>query len=187
MAAVARKGPRGQSSARRLGAGRALPGDLVPAIWGPDPRVRAEREQARWRLHLVRHCSSLKQRVHAVLLTHGKPCLVSDRFRVRGPPVARAARPAGPLAGHDRGQPASDRRARPRDRRVRTRVAPIRPILARLCPPLSRILSGRSAAALGSTDYSPTTRRAVAGAQAGMRSAQRTALRRQQLRASMGS
>ena len=51
---------------------------LVPAIWLPDPRVRAERERARWRLHLVRHRSSLKQRVHAVLLTHGKPCPVSD-------------------------------------------------------------------------------------------------------------
>jgi transposase len=45
--------------------------DLVPAIWLPDPLVRAERERARWRLHLVRHRSSLKQRVHAVLLTQG--------------------------------------------------------------------------------------------------------------------
>ncbi len=26
--------------------------DLVPAIWLPDPRVRAERERARWRLHM---------------------------------------------------------------------------------------------------------------------------------------
>jgi transposase len=58
--------------------------DLVPAIWLPDPRVRAERERARWRLHLVRHRSSLKQRVHAVLLTHGRPCPVSDLFGVRG-------------------------------------------------------------------------------------------------------
>src|SRR5215217_2698359 len=58
--------------------------DLVPAIWLPDRRVRAERERARWRLHLVRHRSSLKQRVHAVLLTHGTPCLVSDLFGVRG-------------------------------------------------------------------------------------------------------
>jgi transposase len=58
--------------------------DLVPAIWLPDPRVRAERERARWRLHLVRHRSSLKQRVHAVLLTHGKPCPVTDLFGVRG-------------------------------------------------------------------------------------------------------
>src|SRR6266511_410076 len=58
--------------------------DLVPAIWLPDPQVRAERERARWRLHLVRHRSSLKQRVHAVLLAHGKPCPVSDLFGVSG-------------------------------------------------------------------------------------------------------
>src|SRR5439155_24253527 len=35
--------------------------DLVPAIWLPDPTVRAERERARFRLHLVRHRTSLKQ------------------------------------------------------------------------------------------------------------------------------
>jgi transposase len=28
--------------------------ELVPAIWLPDPAVRAERERARFRLHLVR-------------------------------------------------------------------------------------------------------------------------------------
>jgi transposase len=44
--------------------------DLVPAIWLPDPAVRAERERARWRLHLVRHRSSLKQRVHARSCSH---------------------------------------------------------------------------------------------------------------------
>jgi transposase len=58
--------------------------ELVPAIWMPDPEVRAERERARFRLHLVRHRSSLKQRIHATLLTHGKPCPVSDLFGVRG-------------------------------------------------------------------------------------------------------
>src|SRR6184192_1804597 len=57
--------------------------DLVPSIWLPDPQVRAERERARWRLHLVRHRSSLKQRVHAVLLTHDTPPPVSDLFGVR--------------------------------------------------------------------------------------------------------
>ena len=50
----------------------------------PDPQVRAERERARFRLHLVRHRTSLKQRVHATLLTHGTPCPVSDLFGVRG-------------------------------------------------------------------------------------------------------
>ena len=58
--------------------------ELVPSIWLPDPQVRAERERARFRLHLVHHRSSLKQRVHATLLTHGKPCPVSDLFGVTG-------------------------------------------------------------------------------------------------------
>jgi transposase len=58
--------------------------ELVPAIWLPDPTVRAERERARFRLHLVRHRSSLKQRVHATLLTHGKPGPVSDLFGASG-------------------------------------------------------------------------------------------------------
>ena len=58
--------------------------ELVPAIWLPDPGVRAERERARFRMHLVRHRTSLKQRVHATLLTHGTPCPVSDLFGGRG-------------------------------------------------------------------------------------------------------
>jgi transposase len=36
--------------------------DLVPEIWLPDPQVRAERERSRFRLHLVKHRSSLKNR-----------------------------------------------------------------------------------------------------------------------------
>jgi hypothetical protein len=36
---------------------------LLPAIWLPDPRVRREREQARFRLHLVKHKSMLKHRI----------------------------------------------------------------------------------------------------------------------------
>jgi len=44
--------------------------DLVPAIWLPDPTVRAERERARFRLHLVKQRSRLKHRIHAALLTH---------------------------------------------------------------------------------------------------------------------
>jgi hypothetical protein len=35
--------------------------DLVPAIWLPDPLVRAERERARWRLNLVRHRRSFSR------------------------------------------------------------------------------------------------------------------------------
>jgi transposase len=58
--------------------------DLVPAIWLPDPSVRAERERARFRLHLVRHRVQLKNRIHATLIAFGKPCPVSDLFGVRG-------------------------------------------------------------------------------------------------------
>jgi len=58
--------------------------ELVPAIWLPDPSVRQERERARFRLHLVRHRTSLKNRVHAILLAHGIPCPVSDLFGVSG-------------------------------------------------------------------------------------------------------
>ncbi|MGO8870483.1 MAG: IS110 family transposase [Acidimicrobiales bacterium] len=36
------------------------PRDLVPSIWLPTPGVRAERERARFRLHLVRHRVILK-------------------------------------------------------------------------------------------------------------------------------
>lgn len=58
--------------------------DLVPAIWLPDPSVRAERERARFRLHLVRHRTALKNRVHATLMTFGHPVPVSDLFGVKG-------------------------------------------------------------------------------------------------------
>ena len=58
--------------------------DLVPTIWLPDPQIRAERERARWRLHLVRHRVALKNRIHATLITFGKPCPVSDLFGTKG-------------------------------------------------------------------------------------------------------
>jgi transposase len=58
--------------------------DLVPAIWLPDPAVRGERERARWRLHLVRHRTALKNRIHATLLAFGHPCPVSDLFGAAG-------------------------------------------------------------------------------------------------------
>jgi transposase len=54
--------------------------DLVPAIWLPDPSIRRERELARFRLHLVRHRTTLKNRIHATLVTFGHPCPVSDLF-----------------------------------------------------------------------------------------------------------
>ena len=54
--------------------------DLVPEIWLPDPSIRRERELARFRLHLVRHRTTLKNRIHAALIAFGNPCPVSDLF-----------------------------------------------------------------------------------------------------------
>jgi transposase len=58
--------------------------DLVPAIWLPTPAVRAERERARFRLHLVRHRVALKNRIHATLLAFGRPVATSDLFGAGG-------------------------------------------------------------------------------------------------------
>jgi hypothetical protein len=57
---------------------------LLAAIWLPDPRIRSEREQARFRLHLVKHKSMLAHRIHSTMLTFGHPCPVSDLFGVAG-------------------------------------------------------------------------------------------------------
>jgi transposase len=58
--------------------------DLVPAIWLPGPETRSQRELARFRLHLVKHKSALKNRIHSSLITFGRPCPVSDLFGVEG-------------------------------------------------------------------------------------------------------
>jgi transposase len=57
---------------------------LVPEIWLPDPRVRAERELARFRMHLVKQRTMLKNRIHQTLIAYGVPCPVADLFGVRG-------------------------------------------------------------------------------------------------------
>jgi transposase len=68
--------------------------ELVPEIWLPDPTVRAERERARFRLHLVHHRTALKNRIHATLMTFGHPVPVTDLFGVAGRDVlARLALP----------------------------------------------------------------------------------------------
>jgi transposase len=65
--------------------------DLVPAIWLPDPHIREERELARFRLHLVRHKTALKNSVHSTLINFGRACPVTRSVRGRRPPPARAA------------------------------------------------------------------------------------------------
>ncbi|MEZ0240679.1 MAG: IS110 family transposase [Chloroflexota bacterium] len=63
--------------------------DLVPAIWLPDPRVREERELARFRLHLVKHKSALKCRIHSTLINFGRACPVTDLFGAEGRELLR--------------------------------------------------------------------------------------------------
>ena len=57
--------------------------DLVPAIWPPTPGVRGAGTRP-VRLHLVRHRTALKNRIHAALLAFGHPCPVSDLFGTGG-------------------------------------------------------------------------------------------------------
>ncbi len=73
--------------------------DLVPAIWLPDPSIRRERELARYRLHLVRHRTTLKNRIHATLMTFGRPCAVSDLFGHKGRELLAALQLPEPWAG----------------------------------------------------------------------------------------
>src|SRR3954465_11343576 len=66
--------------------------DLVPAIWLPDPSIRRERELARYRLHLVRHRTTPKNRIQPTLETpaprpggpSGPPCPVSALLGAAG-------------------------------------------------------------------------------------------------------
>jgi transposase len=74
--------------------------DLVPAIWLPDPRIREERELARFRLHLVKHKSALKNRVHSTLINFGKPCPVTDLFGVEGRRLLARLRVPEPWRGN---------------------------------------------------------------------------------------
>ncbi|MGC9974299.1 MAG: IS110 family transposase [Gaiellaceae bacterium] len=54
--------------------------DMVPEIWLADPATRQARELARFRLHLVRQRTMLKNRIHQTLITHGVQRSVSDLF-----------------------------------------------------------------------------------------------------------
>jgi transposase len=58
--------------------------DLVPAIWLPTAQLRQEREQARFRLYLVKHRTSLKNRIHATLIAFGYQRQMADLFGTQG-------------------------------------------------------------------------------------------------------
>jgi hypothetical protein len=92
--------------------------DLVPAIWLPTPGIRAERERARWRLHLVRHRDRAEEPDprHPAVLRPSLPGLGPVRrcwpAAARGPGAARA------VGGRRGRRAAADRHPRRPDRRL---------------------------------------------------------------------
>ena len=74
--------------------------DLVPAIWLPTPGLRRERERSRWRLHLVKHRSTLKNRVHSTLIAFGHQVPMSDLFGLAGRRLVTELEIPQPWRGH---------------------------------------------------------------------------------------
>lgn len=61
-----------------------LRADLIPAAYIPPQAIRDLRELLRYRAAIVRVQTSIKNRVHAILLKHGYQCPYSDAFGVQG-------------------------------------------------------------------------------------------------------
>ena len=74
--------------------------DLVPAIWLPTPELRRERERSRWRLHLVKHRSTLKNRVHSTQIAFGYQVPMADLFGLGGRRLLRELDIPEPWRGH---------------------------------------------------------------------------------------
>jgi transposase len=74
--------------------------DLVPAIWLPTPGPRRERERSRYRLHLVKHRSTLKNRIHSTLIAFGYQRSMSDLFGVAGRKLLAELDIPEPWRGH---------------------------------------------------------------------------------------
>jgi transposase len=72
----------------------------VPAIWLPTPELRRERERSGWRLHLVKHRSTLKNRVHSTLITFGHQVPMADLFGLGGRRLLRELDIPEPWRGH---------------------------------------------------------------------------------------
>jgi transposase len=72
----------------------------VPAIWLPTPGLRRERERSRWRLHLVKHRSTLKNRVHSTLIAFGHQVPMADLFGLAGRQLLRELDIPEPWRGH---------------------------------------------------------------------------------------
>jgi transposase len=79
--------------------------DLVPAIWLSDPTIR--RDASFW-LHLVRHRSTLMNRIHATPITFGHSVPGLGPVRARRPRAARSRATARSVASYRRCQPRAD-------------------------------------------------------------------------------
>jgi transposase len=139
---------------------------LVPEIWLPDPAVRAERELARFRLHLVKHRSALKNRVHATLFQHGLPSPSSDLFGAGGRrmlarlslPQPWASTVAASLALID----SLDAQIERCERELRTLGAAHRYVpLLLTCPGIGPILAFTIASEIGDIDRFPSPRKLI--------------------------
>src|SRR5919204_826314 len=140
--------------------------DLVPEIWLPDPEVRAERERARFRLHLVKHRRSLKNRVHAILFQHGVASPSSDLFGAGGRRLLARLQLPEPWASTVNASLALidtlDEQITACEREVRRLGADHRYIpLLLTCPGIAWILGYTIAAEIGDIGRFPTPRRLV--------------------------
>jgi transposase len=139
---------------------------LVPEVWLPDPTVRAERERARFRLHLVKHRSALKNRVHAILFQHGVPCPASDLFDAGGRRLLERLRLPEPWASTLAASLALidtlDEQISACERELRTLGADHRYIpLLMTCPGIGWVLGFTIASEIGDIARFPTARKLV--------------------------
>jgi transposase len=140
--------------------------DLVPAVWLPSPEVRGERERARYRLHLVKHRTTLKNRIHATLIAHGHQVPVSDLFNAGGRRLLEQLELPDPWA---RTTTASlqliddlDRRIELIERELRQLGADHRYVpLLMTCPGIGWILGFTIASEIGDINRFPTARRLI--------------------------
>jgi transposase len=140
--------------------------DLVPEIWLPDPTIRAERERARFRLHLVKHRSALKNRVHAILFQHGVPNPSSDLFGAGGRHLLERLRLPEPWASTVRASLALidtlDEQIDACERELRARGADHAYIpLLMTCPGIGWVLAFTIASEIGDIARFPTARKLV--------------------------
>ena len=144
---------------RRLGAGRAARRDLVPEVRLPHPEVRGERERARFRMHLVKHRTMLKNRIHQTLIAHGQARPTANLFTQKGRNLLARLQLPEPWQGTTRCDPAADRSPRRADRQHRAR-----PANARRQPPLRPAAHARSPASPGCSPTRSPPRSATSAA-----------------------